>query len=138
MAPEVFLHEPYNTSVDVYSFAMICFQLFEGCVPYEGIDAVQAAKSAAIHKERPKFTDLAGNTPHRSVRQVPPPCVSDPLSAVVVWEGCEGCVSSERWTHPQELPFRLLLQLHGFCMHAALLWPARLGALRLAKNVRWG
>eukprot|EP00892_Ulva_mutabilis_P004619 jgi/Ulvmu1/2529/UM138_0034.1 len=69
MAPEVFLHEPYNTSVDVYSFAMICYQLFEGCVPYEGVDAVQAAKSAALHKERPHFTDLAGNTPSRSVRQ---------------------------------------------------------------------
>lgn len=73
MAPEVFLHEPYNTSVDVYSFAMICFQLFEGCVPYEGVDAVQAAKNAAIHKERPTFTDLPGNTPARAVRQVRPP-----------------------------------------------------------------
>lgn len=89
MAPEVFLHEPYNTSVDVYSFAMICFQLFEGCVPYEGVDAVQAAKNAAIHKERPQFPDLASNTPHRAIRQVrlnslphlPPP----PLQACQAW-----------------------------------------------------
>ncbi len=27
MAPEVFRHEPYNLKVDVYSFAMIIFQL---------------------------------------------------------------------------------------------------------------
>lgn len=27
MAPEVFRHEPYNLKVDVYSFAMIVFQV---------------------------------------------------------------------------------------------------------------
>lgn len=39
MAPEVFRHEPYNLKVDVYSFAMIVFQLFEcqvrpGCLTF--------------------------------------------------------------------------------------------------------
>jgi serine/threonine protein kinase len=29
MAPEVFRHEPYNSRVDVYSFSMIVYQLFE-------------------------------------------------------------------------------------------------------------
>jgi serine/threonine protein kinase len=29
MAPEVFRHEPYNDRVDIYSFSMIIFQLFE-------------------------------------------------------------------------------------------------------------
>lgn len=36
MAPEVFRHEPYNQNVDVYSFAMIIFQLFETSVPFAG------------------------------------------------------------------------------------------------------
>ncbi|MEW5309905.1 MAG: hypothetical protein WDW38_001748 [Sanguina aurantia] len=36
MAPEVFRHEPYNLKVDVYSYAMIAFQLFEGCIPFSG------------------------------------------------------------------------------------------------------
>ena len=31
MAPEVFRHEPYNSRVDVYSFSMIVYQLFEVC-----------------------------------------------------------------------------------------------------------
>ena len=29
MAPEVFRHEPYNSRVDVYSYSMIVYQLFE-------------------------------------------------------------------------------------------------------------
>ncbi|MEW5312654.1 MAG: hypothetical protein WDW38_004271 [Sanguina aurantia] len=33
MAPEVFRHEPYNNKVDVYGFAMIMYQLFEGVPP---------------------------------------------------------------------------------------------------------
>lgn len=32
MAPEVFRHEPYNSRVDVYSFSMIVYQLFEASV----------------------------------------------------------------------------------------------------------
>lgn len=71
MAPEVFLHEPYNAKVDVYSFAMICFQLFEGCLPFEGTDAVQAARDAALHRRRPVFTSLAANVPNKAIREVP-------------------------------------------------------------------
>jgi serine/threonine protein kinase len=55
MAPEVFRHEPYNLKVDVYSFAMIVFQLFETCVPFAGIDPVEAARSAAMLGARPTF-----------------------------------------------------------------------------------
>ena len=31
MAPEVIRHEPYNSRVDVNSFSMIIYQLFEVC-----------------------------------------------------------------------------------------------------------
>ena len=70
MAPEVFLHEPYNTKVDVYSFAMICYQLFEGRVPFEGMDAVQAAKNAAMHRSRPPCATLPEGPLEASVRKV--------------------------------------------------------------------
>lgn len=70
MAPEVFLHEPYNTKVDVYSFAMICYQLFEGHLPFEGSDAVSAAKHAAMHKQRPTFSPLNSNSGNRDLREV--------------------------------------------------------------------
>lgn len=55
MAPEVFRHEPYNLKVDVYSFAMIIFQLFECTVPFAGVDPVEAARNAAMLNVRPGF-----------------------------------------------------------------------------------
>lgn len=58
MAPEVFRHEPYNFKVDVYSFSMIAFQLFEHCPPFAGMDPVEAAKHAALHDRRPAFNKL--------------------------------------------------------------------------------
>jgi serine/threonine protein kinase len=70
MAPEVFLHEPYNSKVDVYSFAMICYQLFEQRMPFDGTDPIQAAKHAAMHKLRPHLEEMAPQTPNREVREV--------------------------------------------------------------------
>ncbi|GIL70021.1 hypothetical protein Vretimale_3301 [Volvox reticuliferus] len=55
MAPEVFRHEPYNNKVDVYSFAMICFQLFEGLPPYWNMDPIEAARAAALKGLRPQW-----------------------------------------------------------------------------------
>ena len=48
-------HEPYNLKVDVYSFAMIIFQLFETTVPFHGCDPVDAARQAAMLGARPGF-----------------------------------------------------------------------------------
>ena len=70
MAPEVFLHEPYNTSVDVYSFVMICYQLFEACVPFEGVDALSAARQAALNNLRPAFAPLAPSAANKEIREV--------------------------------------------------------------------
>ncbi|GIL72919.1 hypothetical protein Vretimale_4568 [Volvox reticuliferus] len=55
MAPECFRHEPYNLKVDVYSFAMIIFQLFEATQPFSGHDPVEAARNAAMLSARPGF-----------------------------------------------------------------------------------
>lgn len=55
MAPEVFRHEPYNHKVDVYAFAMICYQLFEGLPPFWEYDPVTAARAAAIDRQRPSW-----------------------------------------------------------------------------------
>lgn len=58
MAPEVFRHEPYNSSVDVYSYAMIVYQLFEHAPPFVGMDAVAAARAASTSHTRPSFVRL--------------------------------------------------------------------------------
>jgi serine/threonine protein kinase len=62
MAPEVFRHEPYNLKVDVYSFAMIIFQVFEGTPPFTGMDPVEAARSASMLNLRPGFPSRRGLT----------------------------------------------------------------------------
>jgi hypothetical protein len=59
MAPEVFRHEPYNSSVDVYSYSMILFQLVEGSHPFSGMDPISAAKNAAMADLRPRFVQLS-------------------------------------------------------------------------------
>ena len=63
MAPEVFRHEPYNSSVDVYSYSMILYQLVEGSHPFAGMDPISAAKNAAMADLRPSFVQLSGTIP---------------------------------------------------------------------------
>lgn len=55
MAPEVFRHEPYNSKVDVYAFAMIAYELFEGRKPFGSIHPVEAARRACMDNIRPKW-----------------------------------------------------------------------------------
>lgn len=61
MAPEVWCSQPYNKAVDVYSFAMIAYELFEGAQPFAKEkkdtreDIVEVVEAAANGK-RPEFT----------------------------------------------------------------------------------
>lgn len=55
MAPEVFEHESYNTKVDVFSFAMILYEMFEGAAPFANVDAYEAAFMVAKQNRRPEF-----------------------------------------------------------------------------------
>ncbi|PRW60891.1 Dual specificity kinase splA isoform A [Chlorella sorokiniana] len=65
MAPEVFRHEPYNSRVDVYSFSMIVYQLFEFQPPFAGMDPVEAARQAALYERRPEFVALMQPHPQK-------------------------------------------------------------------------
>eukprot|EP01018_Ginkgo_biloba_P037887 Gb_36967 [translate_table: standard] len=44
MAPEVFEHRRYDTKVDVFSFAIILYEMFEGSPPFANCDAYEVAK----------------------------------------------------------------------------------------------
>ena len=55
MAPEVFLRENYNTKVDVFSFGMILYEMFEGEKPFAREDAYEAAYLVAREGRRPQF-----------------------------------------------------------------------------------
>ncbi|VFQ66667.1 unnamed protein product [Cuscuta campestris] len=54
MAPEVFKHRRYDKKVDVYSFAMILYEMLEGDPPLSGYAPYDAAKHAA-EGHRPIF-----------------------------------------------------------------------------------
>ena len=53
MAPEVFRHESYNERVDVYSFAMILYNILNGKPPWPTINGLKAVQKASREGERP-------------------------------------------------------------------------------------
>eukprot|EP00559_Dactyliosolen_fragilissimus_P003031 CAMPEP_0184865056 /NCGR_PEP_ID=MMETSP0580-20130426/16828_1 /TAXON_ID=1118495 /ORGANISM="Dactyliosolen fragilissimus" /LENGTH=666 /DNA_ID=CAMNT_0027364075 /DNA_START=29 /DNA_END=2029 /DNA_ORIENTATION=- len=53
MAPEVFRHENYNETVDVYSFAMILYYITSGRPPWPSLSGVKAVTKAAVDGNRP-------------------------------------------------------------------------------------
>ena len=53
MAPEVFRHEEYTQTVDVYSYAMIFFYMLRSTPPWAGLSGLDAVTQAAIEGERP-------------------------------------------------------------------------------------
>ncbi|MCO5614651.1 hypothetical protein L7F22_068935 [Adiantum nelumboides] len=55
MAPEVFRHKPYDTKVDVFSFAMILYQMLEGMAPFASMEPYDAAKVVSMDR-RPEIT----------------------------------------------------------------------------------
>ncbi|KAD3642264.1 hypothetical protein E3N88_31488 [Mikania micrantha] len=60
MAPEVFKHRRYDKKVDVYSFAMILYQMLEGDPPLSQLEPYEAAKCAA-EGLRPVFKSKSYN-----------------------------------------------------------------------------
>jgi hypothetical protein len=62
MSPEVIRHQPYNSTADVYSFAVMMWQFVTHDEPFATISSVEAAKAVAIEKKRPpmhKMTPVA-------------------------------------------------------------------------------
>lgn len=55
MAPEVIRHEAYNSSVDIFSFGMIMFRIFEDNTPFMHYTLKQVIHSYAVTNTRPIF-----------------------------------------------------------------------------------
>ncbi|KAL3758964.1 hypothetical protein ACHAWU_003035 [Discostella pseudostelligera] len=53
MAPEVFRHETYTESVDIYSYSMIFYHILLGLAPWAGFSGLDAVTKAAMDGERP-------------------------------------------------------------------------------------
>lgn len=53
MAPEIYKHQSYNETVDVYSYGMILFYLLDGKPPWPTLNGLVAARKAAEEGDRP-------------------------------------------------------------------------------------
>jgi len=53
MAPEVIRHTPYSTGADLYSCAVVLYELVTHQVPWQGYDALQVAAAVALEDRRP-------------------------------------------------------------------------------------
>jgi hypothetical protein len=67
MAPEVIRHEPYSSMADVYSFAVIVWQLLTHDEPFVDADSLEAAMLVATKKMRPPLPE---NTPESIVNLI--------------------------------------------------------------------
>jgi serine/threonine protein kinase len=55
MAPEVFRHEVYNETVDIYSYGMIFFYLLVGRPPWPTLAGLDAVRRASDMGDRPNI-----------------------------------------------------------------------------------
>jgi hypothetical protein len=55
MAPEVIRNEPYQYSADIYSYALLVWELITRETPFEPLGQLEAAGSVAIEGNRPPF-----------------------------------------------------------------------------------
>jgi len=58
MAPEYMqLNTPYTESADIYSFAVVCWELLTRSCPYEGMNQAQIVIQVAVNQARPVIPD---------------------------------------------------------------------------------
>ena len=53
MAPEVYRHEDYGETVDIYSYAMIFFYLLDGRPPWPTLNGLEAVRRSSEEGDRP-------------------------------------------------------------------------------------
>lgn len=79
MAPEVALEKPYNEKADVYSFAVILWQMAADQIPYEGASRASYLRYACKYGDRPEmssrwpneFKELLSSCWHQELRSRP-------------------------------------------------------------------
>ncbi|CAM6010864.1 unnamed protein product [Sphagnum balticum] len=114
MAPEVFRHEKYDKTVDVFSFAMIIYEMFEGFAPFDDKEAYEAARLVAEENLRP---EMKVKTYPPGMRELITKCWSaDPKERVEFDKIVEQLQRMEE-NLPQNVRIHDLLRLHRHSRH---------------------
>jgi mitogen-activated protein kinase kinase kinase 11 len=82
MAPEVIRHESYSLMADVYSFAILCWQLLTRENPFANVSPIEAAGKVALEQARPPFPE--GTPP--ALRNLISTCWAEDPSARLTFE----------------------------------------------------
>lgn len=87
MAPEVISNKPYNCSADVFSFAIVSWEMCTGVVPHAGMSREKFIRHVVERKQRPgTLTDPYG------VKIVQPEEMKE------LWRMCWDADMNKRWT----------------------------------------
>ena len=79
-APELLQNEKYNETVDVYSFAIVMWELLTRKTPYEGLDAYQIIFSVSSQQARPPVPKSIADFPVQYVALMKKCWADDPES----------------------------------------------------------
>ena len=63
MAPEVIRHSRYDHRVDLYSFAIVLWEMLSGKLPYGELSPIAAAAAVVVENLRPPLGDVPPGTP---------------------------------------------------------------------------
>ena len=63
MAPEVIRHSRYDHRVDLYSFAIVLWEMLSGKLPYGDLSPIAAAAAVVVENLRPPVADVPADTP---------------------------------------------------------------------------
>ena len=55
MAPESALNQPYDESIDMYSYGLILYEVMTGCAPYTGLNSSNMIEKVFLRNQRPSF-----------------------------------------------------------------------------------
>jgi serine/threonine protein kinase len=87
MAPEVIVNKPYNCKADVFSFAVVSWEMCTGVVPHAGMSREKFIRHIVERKQRPGIlTDPYG------VKIIQPQEMKD------LWKACWDDDMGKRWT----------------------------------------
>lgn len=70
MAPEVLASEKYTETADVYSFAVVCWELLSRACPYEGMSQIQVSKFKAAIPGRSSYLRCPVHASSTTLRRV--------------------------------------------------------------------